>query len=535
MKLKKFDRNKKQKRIVIASIIGILLIVGGITLYRTFALYEEKLEFNVLKGRIPDFVSGDVQLAMTLDGEAVESVPEGREYRVKTTCEGAEGTWNYSTWSINIGNITSTKVKCSLDFESIYHITINEAEAKEFPTKENEDIYVSMSCTNGTGNWDATNWKPVVTGINENTSCEVKFQTKNNIFSYYLDNNKVENKPSQEYYYNGITTCAKGSAGFDESKWEPIITQYEEGMKCDIKFGTTPITFSNYLIALSETDESIIKQEHEETYQTGANATIDYRYTGANPNNYVCLEASGSCTEGQLYRIIGVIPTQSSENGPYEYRVKLIKATRYKSDYWSGSNGSSSNDWTKSILNTVTLNQTYWNSISSYQKYIDNTKWYLGAYNHQSNEFETVICYGNERGNTGGGDAKSTIATVAKIGLIYPSDYGYATSGGSTTSRNICLVTSLDSWYGSVIPDCRDNDWLYSSLRGKWTITSGYPGLAPAFYIERNGRLFMESANTNHDNTVVDIDVYPTFHLSSSVKYLNGDGSRENPYLIEIG
>ena len=32
-----------------------LLVLGGITLYKTFALYEEKKEFNVLQGRIPDF------------------------------------------------------------------------------------------------------------------------------------------------------------------------------------------------------------------------------------------------------------------------------------------------------------------------------------------------------------------------------------------------------------------------------------------------------------------------------------------------
>ncbi len=32
-----------------------LLVLGGITLYKTFVLYEEKKEFNVLQGRIPDF------------------------------------------------------------------------------------------------------------------------------------------------------------------------------------------------------------------------------------------------------------------------------------------------------------------------------------------------------------------------------------------------------------------------------------------------------------------------------------------------
>ena len=52
---KKFSKNRKNKKILIGSIVGLILLIGGITLYRTFALYEEKKEFNVLQGRIPSF------------------------------------------------------------------------------------------------------------------------------------------------------------------------------------------------------------------------------------------------------------------------------------------------------------------------------------------------------------------------------------------------------------------------------------------------------------------------------------------------
>ncbi len=53
--LKQFNKNKKQKQIIIGSIIAIVLIIGGISLYRSFAIYEEKETFDVLKGTIPDF------------------------------------------------------------------------------------------------------------------------------------------------------------------------------------------------------------------------------------------------------------------------------------------------------------------------------------------------------------------------------------------------------------------------------------------------------------------------------------------------
>ncbi len=55
MKLEKFTKNKKQKRIVIGSIVGILMLIGGISLYRSFALYKEEKTFDVLNGTVPDF------------------------------------------------------------------------------------------------------------------------------------------------------------------------------------------------------------------------------------------------------------------------------------------------------------------------------------------------------------------------------------------------------------------------------------------------------------------------------------------------
>ena len=75
---------------------------------------------------------------------------------------------------------------------------------------------------------------------------------------------------------------------------------------------------------LSKTDESIVEIVHEATAQTPA--LTDYRYVGKNPNNYVYFGCEENCMEDNLYRMIGVIPTQSSENGEYENRVKLIKA-----------------------------------------------------------------------------------------------------------------------------------------------------------------------------------------------------------------
>jgi len=68
-------------------------------------------------------------------------------------------------------------------------------------------------------------------------------------------------------------------------------------------------------------------------------------------------------------------------------------------------------------------------------------------------------------------DIERTIKWTGKIGLSYPSDYGYATSGGSKINRETCLNTNLYDWYEDMfdsstirgISDCYQNDWFYNN------------------------------------------------------------------------
>lgn len=128
MKLEKFKQNSKQKKIMIGSIIALILLVGGITLYRTFALYEEKKEFNVLKGRVPNFIESDVSLAFVVDGVASEKVPARGNYKVDVTCDGGYGEWNYTAWDIVVRSFTNG-TKCDLKFTSV-----TEEEMPEYKT-----------------------------------------------------------------------------------------------------------------------------------------------------------------------------------------------------------------------------------------------------------------------------------------------------------------------------------------------------------------------------------------------------------------
>src|SRR5699024_4762213 len=104
-----------------------------------------------------------------------------------------------------------------------------------------------------------------------------------------------------------------------------------------------------------------------------------YRYSGANPNNYVCFGATGAdCqNEDNQYRIIGVFNNQ----------VKLIKATSYGEYVWERDWDTQGNTWdgtTKPDIYT-TLNTTYYNTLGSeWQNLIAETTWQVGGMDYSS-------------------------------------------------------------------------------------------------------------------------------------------------------
>ena len=186
------------------------------------------------------------------------------------------------------------------------------------------------------------------------------------------------------------------------------------------------------------------------------------------------------------------------------------------------------NDWPNATLNANLNSGGYWtNSLGSDAKnMIGDTLWYLGGTSNYTSSTNglTSHFYSYERGTTvySGRDT----SWVGKVGLMYPSDYGYATSGGSTTDRNACLNKELYNWDSSDFSDCKNNDWLYESSYHQWTIT---PRASNSYYVFRvgfAGYLRYYSANKA-------IGVRPVVFLKSSIKIVDGDGSSSNPYILQ--
>ncbi len=273
------------------------------------------------------------------------------------------------------------------------------------------------------------------------------------------------------------------------------------------------------------------------------------RYMGAAPNNYVSFN-------DELWRIIGVFDVASTNGGPTEKRLKIIRDESIGSYAWdnkpSGTGSSNSiyggNDWTDSVLMEVLNNGAYWNRTSGTcpsgsngattscnfsstglteeaKNLIGDAVWNLGgtaSYTSASTGLASHF-YGYERGTT----VYSGRPTywIGKIGLMYPSDYGYATSGGTTTNRASCLAKEMSNWHNSSYSDCKSNDYLYNSSSTQWTMTPSSSNSSGVIYVSSSAYLY-------RGNAYIVYAVLPTAYLKSSVSITSGDGSQDNPYVL---
>ena len=126
MNFKEFKKDKR-KQIITVSVIGIILIIGAITIFRTFAFYEEKSEFDVLNGRIPSHWYDLNLLSIKVEGQLVETIPNRAPYKVNVECSNGRADWDYVSWSLNLTELKEN-TKCTIEFTK----TLSDAEYKTY-------------------------------------------------------------------------------------------------------------------------------------------------------------------------------------------------------------------------------------------------------------------------------------------------------------------------------------------------------------------------------------------------------------------
>ena len=171
-----------------------------------------------------------------------------------------------------------------------------------------------------------------------------------------------------------------------------------------------------------------------------------YRYEGSNPNNYIYMETNGT---KELWRIIGLFP--DGENGENVIRVRKNSYTNAEYDT------NSTNHWPNTTLYT-TLSSIY--SLTNYKNTV-NYKMYLGGADDDITSYTSQDLYDMERmlnskgtaGKTSSTSYNSTTTFTGSVGLMYPSDYGYAVLSSD------CARTIEPKNYAEPAA-CHDNNWL---------------------------------------------------------------------------
>ena len=255
----------------------------------------------------------------------------------------------------------------------------------------------------------------------------------------------------------------------------------------------------------------------DNTLQIGATESVtEYRYRGANPKNYVTFN-------NEVWRILGVFPTDDG-TGNIENRIRIIRNESIGNKYWDTSD---SNNWARpSTLNTE-LNTTYLNSLTSEaQNMIGNTKYYLGGKNvtYNNGYADTPLqFYSYERKISGssyyyGSDPNSW---TGKLGLMYLSDYGYA----SSNCENKKLYDENSS--SNDIRACNTTNWLFNNDY-QWLLPQNASVSNYAFYVNWVGGVNDVIVSDNQ------LGVRPVLYLISSAQIIGGNGTSSSPYTLGL-
>ena len=297
-----------------------------------------------------------------------------------------------------------------------------------------------------------------------------------------------------------------------------------------------------------DSGSGVYKVEHS-SIAAGSSATgstipavTDYRYYGSNPNNYICLDMEGAstCPDKHLYRIIGSIYEEKENTN----RIKVIKATPLtdgttKGYAWDSgnvniwatiTNGNYSNSLTSGASLMKLLNSGDWwnrtNTFANYgltekaKSYITTSRYYLGGYNNSSGVMTNQF-YTYERGTTRY-DTNRPLYWDGMVGLMYPSDYGYA-------AGNTC-VTGTDPY--NYDGGCKNKDWLWMTTSSDYN--NGYEWLMSPYSGFSSSAFFVNSSGHVGINSYVSgaVSARPVFYLSSSASISEGEGTETDPYIL---
>ncbi len=474
MKLEKYeDKSKKKRKVILVSIGVIVLISVSLILYKTFASFSEEVSFPMMKGKVDYFGNSDIYFAFYKGNELLEEMPQ----------------------KDNKENLVFDYGEC-----------------------DNES-YIE---------WDNEEWAPLIIDLSKSkTKCSLYFKEKTSI--------NICNK-----YGNDSALC--------------------------------------YISKLGDSDYINMAYDH-----ASANGVLDnnLRYIGASPNNYIDIGDRDGDGNPILWRIIGIMNniTSLDDEEKQESLIKIMRADIIGGYSWDSSitdinGGFGINEWSESdimkLLNPKVLytdnpkigGSLYWNK-SSGNCYSDSNevskkcdftssgiseeaknkiakvRWNIGTIseNYDANKITAKYMYIAERSNHNGKElcentngnfcndkVSRTTTWDGYVGLIYPSDFGYAVGD---SIRKICLEKSMYLFRNE---DCGGHVWFKTNSGYLWTMT-------PVTNLTVAHRSFNYNSTGGYvtsDNLYRPNGVKPTVYLKSNVKITGGTGEIGSPFIATL-
>ena len=181
--------------------------------------------------------------------------------------------------------------------------------------------------------------------------------------------------------------------------------------------------------------------------------------------------------------------------------------------WWNGTSGTYDNFYIdKGNPETINVNFTNYKLSDKAKSNIDTSRYYLGGYNNTASL--TNEMYGYERG-TLRYDENRSLYWDGYVGLMYPSDYGYAAGNACT------LGTGLYNYIG----ECSNKDWLYNTGVNQWLMSSDSGDSHNVLYGGGNGQVY-------NGGIIYALAVSPVFYLTPSASITSGTGTLTDPYIL---
>ena len=511
--------NKMVTMVVIVTIVSILLVFGGIT-FAYFSAFNNQGSTAVATidtGKmIITYNDGTEDLLPITDIQPSDKILVNKTFTLTGT--------NTAT-GMKTGDGLSMPYKVGIQYTSTFSDGMLHYYIKEVERPTNSNVIANYVITPETGK----------------TEDDYKNQTipGNDTYTGYT-HGTFKNGSKYTEMVTGVFPALKTDQTI---KFNLIIQFPDNGLNQDSEKGKT---FNGKVVVNYEDKKTLldyITQLDKASNGLEVDDTLDnnLRYVGASPRNYLKFN-------GETWRIIGVFNniTTIDENGK-EKKESLVKIVRNDSlgDYsWDTSklsinNGWGVNEWSQADLMTE-LNTDYINtSLTS-----GTTLWYNdynnaknGTYEYKNNiksDFIDKIAkvrwntsgvkdgasalnsYNQERSTTLIGPQSDNVPRNntwdGKIVLIFPSDYGYAST--DTACRSILSSSN-----------CKNDNWLFNSAK-QWILSPDSGNAYDVFYVHLGGAVYSINASTTKG-------VRPALFLKSDVVRAGGTGeSVENAYTL---